>query len=70
MNRFPIPNNNYLLLFIYLDCSDFIYYYQFQNLFYCGNILKQKDDEIFPFYVSKYVNTDEEKSSFLIYKFN
>ena len=70
MNPFPIPNNNYLLLFINLDCSDFIYYYQFQNLFYCGYILKQKDDEIFPFYVSKYVNTDEEKSSFLIYKFN
>lgn len=65
---FPIPNNFYLLLFINNTCNDFIYYYKNENIFYCGYVLE--NGILNTCFLSNYVNTDDDKLQFLIYKFN
>ena len=40
---FPIPNNNYLLLFLNKEKNDYVYYYKENNLFHSGYLNKKED---------------------------
>ena len=67
---FPIPNKFYLFLFLDINKIDFIYYYNYNNLFYSGYVLKENDYELGSFFLSKYINSDKNNLEFLVYKFN
>ena len=64
---FPIPNNNYLLLFLNKEKNDYVYYYKENNLFHSGYLIKKED--LSPFFISAYIDNDLNNSSFLVYKF-
>ena len=67
---FPIPNKFYLFLFLDINKKDFIYYYNYNNAFSSGYVLKENDYELGSFFLSKYINSDKNNLEFLVYKFN
>ena len=67
---FPIPNTFYLFLFLDINKKDFIYYYNYNNVFSSGYVLKENDYELGSFFLSKYINSDKNNFEFLVYKFN